>query len=239
LKDPDDVSYEICNEPFNDGMDAGAVIEWHKHMAARIVRQEHTLGVRHLVAANEAVHDDSNIAVMNWHNVASFPKSMGQYGLNKPISLDETDGSLVHASVDDVRVEAREWICGGGARYDNLSWDFTPGDPTADAGRAIRRQLKVSRDFVSKLNVIGMKPQPAVIVGPQAAGVSARAIVEPGDAYWVYLHDSAFKRYGTFMAGYNAQKGLDCETLELAIPRSAYTVQSIRPRDGRSWAQSG
>ncbi len=139
LKDADNVIYEISNEPFNNIVDTKAVIEWHRHMAAFIVGQEKMLGVKHLVAANEAIHGDPNVSIMNWHYVANLPKLDEEHPLDKPIALDETNGSLIHASVDDVRVEAWEWICGGGACYNNLSWDFTPEDPTGKARSAVRR----------------------------------------------------------------------------------------------------
>ena len=69
--------------------------------------------MKHLVAANEAIHDDSNVSVLNWHYVASFSKPKDKYKLKKPISLDETNGSLIHPSAEDARVEAWEWTCGG------------------------------------------------------------------------------------------------------------------------------
>ena len=99
------VIYEISNEPFNNGVDPAAVDEWHRHIAAAIAKAEQALGVKHLVAANEAVHKDPNVSMLNWHYVANLDRLGDEYALGKPIVLDETNGSLVHAGVDDVRVE--------------------------------------------------------------------------------------------------------------------------------------
>lgn len=233
LKDADNVIYEISNEPFNNQVDPKAVNEWHRHMAAFIIGQEKSLGVKHLVAANEAVHDDLNVSLLNWHYVANVPKLDEEYALNKPISLDETNGSLIHAGVDDVRVEAWEWICGGGACYNNLSWEFTPDDPTGKAGGPMREQLKILRDFVSRLNFIGMKPAKEIITSPLPPDGFARALVQPGKVYWIYLHHSKHKTYGSFITGYEAQKGIHRDSLDLEIPTGTYHVQWIRPRDGK------
>jgi len=232
LKDADNVIHEIANEPYN-ATDAKAVNQWHNHIAAVIVNEAEALGVRHLVAANEAIHDDPNVSILNWHYVANLPKLDHEYVLDKAIALDETNGSLVHASVDDVRVEAWEWICGGGACYNNLSWDFTPKDPTGKAGAAVRGQLKVLRDFVSTMNFIKMRPAPDIISGPLADGVFARALVEPDKVYWIYLHHSKHRKYGSFITGYEAQNGRHRESLEVAIPSGTYRVQWLRPCDGR------
>src|SRR5262249_5084237 len=70
LKDAENVIYEIANEPPNEK----AISEWHKHMAAVIAKEEKNLGVKHLVAANQAIHEDPNVSVLNWHYVANFSK---------------------------------------------------------------------------------------------------------------------------------------------------------------------
>lgn len=233
LKDADNVIYEISNEPFNNLVDTKAVIEWHRHIAAFIFGQEKMLGVKHLVAANEAIHDDPNVSILNWHYVANLPKLDEEHALDKPIALDQTNGSLIHASVNDVRVEAWEWICGGGACYNNLSWDFTPEDPTGKAGSAVRGQLKVLRDFVSTLNFIGMKPASDIISGPLGDGVFVRALAEPCRRYWIYLHHSGYKKYDGFITGYTAQLGSHQTSLGLVLPSDLYHVRWIRPRDGK------
>ena len=232
LRDADNVIYEISNEPFNNGVDPTAVNEWHRHLAAVIAKEEQALGVKHLVAANEAVHDDPNVSMLNWHYVANLARLDDEYALGKPIVLDETNGSLIHAGVDDVRVEAWEWICGGGAGYNNLSWEFTPNDPTGAAGATVRRQLKVLREFASTLDFVRMKPAPEIISRPLADGVFARALVEPGRTCWIYLHHSRHRKYGTFVTGYEAQPGTHRDSLELALPPSRYQMQWFRPRDG-------
>src|SRR5262249_26783268 len=98
LKDADNVLYEIANEPFNDKVEARAIEQWHEHMAAVIATEEQNLGVKHLVAANEAIHDDCNVYVLNWHYVGNFAKLKEEYQLKRPLILDETNGSLIHAS---------------------------------------------------------------------------------------------------------------------------------------------
>jgi len=133
--------------------------------------------------------------------------------------------------VDDVRVEAWEWICGGGACYNNLSWDFTPNDPTGKAGGPIREQLRVLQDFVSKLNFIDMKPAKETITSPLPPDAFARVMVQPGKVYWIYMHHSKHRTYGSFITGYEAQQGRHSDSLELEVPAGTYRVQWIRPRD--------
>src|SRR5262249_42960971 len=185
------------------------------------------------VAANQAIHEDPNVSVLNWHYVANFSKLKEEYKLKKPIVLDETNGSLIHSRADDTRVEAWEWVCGGGAGYNNLSWDFTPNDPAGKAGRQLRKELKVLRDFVSSLNYVDMKPAPQIITSTIPSGVYARALVEPGKASWIYIHHSKNRQYNGFITGYEAQIGPHQEAIELELPPGSYRVRWIRPRDGK------
>ena len=143
-------------------------------------------------------------------------------GLNRAIGDDETG----FRGTDDrvYRTEAWEFLLAGGSAFSNLDYSFTVAHPDGTAavkpptpgggGPALRKQLTILRDFLSRLDFVRMKPDRSWIKGGVPEKVTAQALVLAGRAYAVYLS-----------AGSQAD-------LQLELPAGRYKVEWIDPRTG-------
>ncbi|MCX8038255.1 MAG: hypothetical protein N3D11_14600 [Candidatus Sumerlaeia bacterium] len=193
----DNVYYEICNEPY-----AGRIPDdWQAHIASIIVETEKNLPHKHLIAQNIAngskkiENPNPAVSIFNFH-YATPPVTVGlNYHLNKVIADDETG----FKGTDDrpYRTEGWDFILAGGGVYSNLDYSFTVGredgtfqfPPTqpGGGGRTLRRQLQILAEFINSFDFIRMKPDNSVIVDGVTSPVTARALVETGRAYAVYV----------------------------------------------------
>jgi hypothetical protein len=194
----DNVYYELCNEPYF----GNATRDWHAHVAQKIVDTEASLPKKHLIAHNIANGSTTvpspipAVSIFNFH-YSSPPDSVAQnYGLNKVVAFDET--GFRGATDAPYRKEAWDFIVAGGAVYDNLDWSYSVasegGNETnwdknlGGGGPTIRAQLKILKDFIHGFDFIRMAPGNGVIKGGLPGGVPARALVETGKQYAIYLN---------------------------------------------------
>jgi hypothetical protein len=220
----DNVYYEICNEPYFG--DAGQA--WHQHMADTITNTENGLANRHLIAHNIAngsttvTSPISTVSILNFH-YSSPPDSVAQnYGLGRVIAFDET--GFRGSGDDPYRKEAWDFIVAGGAVYSNLDWSFTDyaenGTSTdwdkslGGGGPAIRGQLRILKDFIHGFDFVRMAPSNGVILGGLPGGVPARALVEPGRQYAIYLN------------------GGSQANLQVDLPAGAYRADWVNTKTG-------
>jgi hypothetical protein len=206
LRDCDNVYYEVCNEPYFGGVTP----EWTDRIVAALVDAESAAPAPHLIAQNiangsaEIKKPNPHVSIFNFH-YATPPQTVAlNYGLGKALADDET-GFRGQADLP-YRTEAWDFLLAGGAVYDNLDYSFTATHPDGTAkvttspgggGPGLRRQLKVLKDFMDGLDFVHMKPDNAVVKGgrvtaglagnPPEAQVTARALVEPGKTYAVYV----------------------------------------------------
>ncbi len=196
LKDFDNLYYEICNEPYFGGV----TMEWQNHIAQVIVKAEANFKNKHLIAQNIAnkgkkiVNPNPHVSIFNFH-YAKPPNTVAEnYGLNKVIGDDETGFAGTEAK--PYRLEAWDFIIAGGAVFDNLDYSFTVGhedgtakpDAPGTGGRQIHKQLGILRDFINSFDFIKMKPDNSVIKGGVPKKATARALVERGRAYAIYIN---------------------------------------------------
>jgi hypothetical protein len=115
-------------------------------------------------------------------------------------------------------------IAGGGV-YDNLDYSFTVGheDGTAaieapgGGGRVLHEQLAILVRFMYALDFARMRPDNAAI-GALPEGTTARALVEVGQAYAVYLQ--------------SALSGERCTEMGLDLPRGRYRAEWVNAQTG-------
>ena len=196
LRDFDNVYYEICNEPYFGGV----TLEWQNHIAETIVKAEAKFKAKHLIAQNIAnkskkvVKPNPNVSIFNFH-YAKPPKAVTEnYGLNKVIGDDET--GFAGSEPNPYRLEGWDFIIVGGAVYDNLDYSFTVGheDGTAKInapgsdGPVLHKQLEILKDFINSFDFIRMKPDNSVIKGGVPDKATARALVQVGRAYAIYIN---------------------------------------------------
>ncbi len=241
LKDFDNVYYEICNEPYFGGVTP----EWQAHIAETIVKAESGFTDKHLIAQNIAngsqkiENANPRVSIFNFHYAKPPVAVIQNYALNRVIGDDET-GFAGEERVKPYRLEGWDFIIGGGAVYDNLDYSFTTGheDGIADinapggGGQELRKQLQILAKFMQGLDFVRMRPGGSFIKGDLPKGVTVRALVEPGQAYAVYVNGNGLASLsldlpaGQYKAEWLNTKTGDVEKTEsLTSDRGAHTLQ--------------
>jgi hypothetical protein len=255
LKGFDNLFYEICNEPYFGGVSE----EWQAHVAEVITKAEEAFPARHLIAQNIANHGkkiekpNPAVSIFNFH-YAFPPRTVYEnYGLNKVIGDDET--GFRGSGADPYRTEAWDFLLAGGGLYNNLDYSFNAAHPDGSDTKAkapgavcpeLRDQLAVLREFMSALDFIRSKPDNSAVKGSLPEGVTARALVQPGKVYAVYVNayrdpnkkpitptstnpgDSSSSRPGTF-----SDQG-DLLELTLELPAGAWKAEWINTKTGKT-----
>ncbi len=197
LKDADNVYFEICNEPYF-GFVSG---EWNDRIASVIADVEKDLPHRHLISQNIAngsqvvKSPNSSVAILNFH-YAKPPSSVAEnFALRRAIADDETGFSGTGEAA--YRIEAWDFLIAGGAVFDNLDYSFTPKHPDGTykhtrspggGGSKFRGQLQTLKQFIESFDFVKMLPDNSVIRGGTPDKATARALVEPGAQYAIYVH---------------------------------------------------
>ncbi|TKK65569.1 hypothetical protein FC093_19825 [Ilyomonas limi] len=234
----DNLYYEISNEPYNEVKDSAVVDKWNAHMAKLIRQTEMLLPKKHLIATNQSIVDNKAVDIANYHyvHISNMPGFDSLLRLNKVIGMDETMGSLIHADVNDVRVEAWDFILHGGGAYNNLSWEYTPSAPQGTSGAdTIRQYLKHLQQFMSTFRFVHMQYSPGLLVLLPAEAIT-RVLAEEGKQYAVYIHHSTPHDMepvtAAFVSKYEADTSSFKDSVALSLPAGKYTVQWYNPAKG-------
>jgi hypothetical protein len=197
LAEFDNLYYEICNEPYERRVDDA----WQHHIADVITEAESKLPHRHLISQNVAngsvkiENPHPSVSIFNFHYAVPPEAVAVNYHLNKVIGDNETG---FRGTTDDVyRMEAWDFIVAGGGLFNHLDYSFAvdhedgtfqyPSTQPGGGGAALRKQLKILSRFIHGFEFVKMRPDNGVIKSGVPAGISARALVEPGRAYAVYV----------------------------------------------------
>jgi hypothetical protein len=174
------------------------------------------------------------VSVFNFHYATPPDTVAMNYRLNKVIGDNETG---FRGTTDrPYRTEGWDFLLAGGGLYNNLDYSFTVGHedgtfvfPSTQPGGgspALRKQLRILKDFLYGFDFVRMKPDNAVIKGgaitsPLAVGaapeakVTARALAEAGKAYALYVNG-----------------GTQAE-LMLELPAGPYRAEWLNPKTGK------
>jgi len=223
LKEFDNLYYEICNEPYFGGV----TLAWQHRVAETIVAAEKPFQAKHLIAQNIAngskriVKPDPHVSIFNFH-YATPPKTVAlNYALNKVIGDDET--GFRGSGGGPYRMEGWDFILAGGGVYDNLDYTFLCGHEDGTGrnkapgavSRELHRQLGILARFINGLDFIHMRPDNSVIAAGVPKKATARALVQAGKAYAVYL------------------RGGTQADLVIELPRGTYKAEWLNTKTGR------
>jgi len=202
----------------------GRSMAWQARVAQWISSEEAALPNRHLIAQNCCNFGfpvsglAPGVSIVNFHY--AYPAAAEwNYGLDKALSDDETG----FAGRDDATYRRQAWnfMLSGGGVFDNLDYSFNVGhedgddrEPNGPGGGspALRRQLRVLRDFLDSLPLADVAPDPHAV--KHAAGAYARVLSVPGREYAVYLD------------------GRGPVTVTLDLPAGAYSCEWLDPETG-------
>ena len=197
LREFDNIYYEICNEPYFGGV----TLAWQHHIADVLVDAEKALPNHHLISQNVAngsikvEKPHPAVSIFNFHYAAPPDTVQLNYGLNKVIGDNET--GFVGVTDAPYRMEGWDFLIAGGGLFNNLDYSFTvgkedgsavPANPTPGGGSpSLRKQLRFLKDFLEDLDFVKMKPDNSIFLGEPPAGMTMRALLQPGEAYVIYL----------------------------------------------------
>ena len=242
LKDADNVYYEILNEGYWNRtpslvVDPHGQLPWQHKIADTIVEAEKDFANKHLIAQNswpqgcapgKASKVDKPypaVSIYNFHNVETLVEVVDvNCGLNKVIGQNET-GPSGQTTAFDYRRWGWTFILAGGAIYNNLDYSFTVRHPKGEykhwdeqpggAMAAMRKQLRILKDFMEGFDFIHMKPDTALVKGGVPAGGAAYVLAKRGEAYAIYLH------------------GGQQATLRLEVPAGRYRAEWVNTLNGK------
>jgi len=244
----DNVILEVCDEPaiFTSYADAGP---WVGHLLEVVHDTESKLPKKHLLAQEvqgplDGPEDFSGSPILSiivgqylWENhdgeMGGIEGLSYKYGYNKPIELNETvffpfgyKGDVIA----DSRVEAWEFMVGGGASFNQLNSLYTPDDPAGNTpdNAQILAALRVLKNFMNSFDFIRMRADMSFVVSGVPMGVYCRGLSEPGEQYALYHHHSTLERN----VSYTVQPGNYKETLALSLPGGTYKADWVEPATG-------
>jgi len=245
VRDFDNLYYEVINEPYF----AGVSDEWQNHIIGTIREAESGFATRHMIAQNVAngrrllYEPNGALSVLNFHYAAPPVAVVENYHLNRAIAFDET--GFAGSADSTYRVQAWEFVLAGGAVFNHLDYSFTVKNPDGTAQQkapgggspALRKQLRILKDFMNSVIFLKMVPAPGVIRGgvsaganllytwrdesprnasiqQQPAGPRAWALVDEGEAYAIYI---------------NGGRGV---ILALELPAGSYRAEWVNTKTG-------
>jgi len=251
----DNVILEICDEPIITGTLVSLAGPWVSHFVDVIKNSEKALPKRHLIAqqvegplggpCDLSNHPDVSIIVSQYVWEASGEQMGGmkaldfEYDHDKPIELNETyyypewyKGDRVAAS----RVEAWEFIVGGGAGFNHLNGQYTVENPTGSTpdNALVCQALNNLKGFMCSFDYIEMGPDLSFIVSGISKECFYRGISQPGVQYALYLHHSIRGKEGADSEQdvYVVLPGSYSNKLVLNLPAGTYQVDWVEPASG-------
>jgi hypothetical protein len=249
----DNVILEICDEAPDIGTPPTPLAEagaWVSHLVDVVTDAERNLPKKHLVAVQVEgpvggpldLSGNPKVSVIVTQYIWQAGFQMGgmkglelEYGHNKPIEFNETDWYPLWYKGDaiaDCRVEAWEFIVGGGGSFNHLNGRYTAADPagkTPDNAQIVGA-LKSLKDFIYSFDFIKMSPEHDFVVNGIPTGAYCRGISETGKQYALYHHHSKPKRGDT--GSYIVAPGSYVEHLELELPGGTYKADWVDPSSG-------
>ena len=248
----DNVILEICDEPalFTSIPEAAP---WVIHFVEVIKKAESALPKQHLIGQEvqgpprgpiDLAGNAGISVVITQYLYNTGDQEMGglkgldfEYEHNKPIEENETEwfgvdngpsykGDAIAAS----RVEAWEFMVGGGASFNQLNGLYTVANPAGDTpdNAQLVSGLQHLKEFMNSFDFVKMHQDKKIVLSGVPAGAHWRAISEPGQQYAIYVHHSE----GGNGPSYVVTPGKYSENLELDLPQNSYQMDWIDPATG-------
>jgi hypothetical protein len=196
----DNLYFELVNEPYS--LNDIVPDQFQRHVADLIVATERTLPKRHLIAQNIAngsgkiENPHPAVSIFNFHYASPPDAVTTNYGLGKIIGDDET-GFRGQADLP-YRIEAWNFIVAGGGIFSHLDYSYTTAHPAGTwmplppnqpggGGPEFRRQMRVLAEFMNGFEFVRMTPRADVVSIVEVTDLTARALVEEGRQYAIYV----------------------------------------------------
>jgi hypothetical protein len=245
----DNVILEICDEPTLNGSPGKEVGPWIKHMIATIKAAEAPLPNKHLIAqqieepiggpVDFSADPDVPVLVTQylWYSGVQMGGLKGldyKYDVNKAIDFNETNYYPIWYEGDKIgasRVEAWEFMVGGGSSFNQLNGLFTVDNPAGKTpeNEQILTALRSLKQFIESFEFLKMRPDPGLVASGLPRGAFARGMSEPGRQYSLYMHHSTTR----WENAYRVQPGNYRATLSLKLAPGSYKADWVDPATGK------
>ncbi len=251
----DNVVLEVCDEPADIGTGVALAGPWVSHLVDTVVQTEAALPNKHLIAqevdgpfnsAMDLSSDKRVPVIVTQYTWGREPNATGgelggiraldfKYGLNKPIEMNETYYYPLDYQDDkiaDSRVEAWEFMAGGGAAFNQLNGLYVPQDPAGKTPENMQllSGLRNLMQFLNSFDYTRMKPDPIFAgTSDKKAELHRRVLSEEGKQYAMYVHHSQELN----PEGYKAIPGQYREDLDVNLPPGTYQIDWIDPALGK------
>lgn len=210
-------------------------LAWQARIAEVVVEEDGKRGSRHLVGQDVGnfrypLRDvDDRIEIVNFHYAWPEAATLNR-DLGRVVGFNET--GFAGAEDATYRRQAWEFLLAGGGLFCHLDYSFAVGreDGTArneapgGGSPALRKQLRVLKDFLNGLDLAALAPDPQVVRA--APGAFTQALSAPGRQYAIYVRGDGRTR------------------LALELPAGRYREEWVDTKDGRvvqtgAWSHPG
>ena len=241
----DNVIYEFVDEPTLMLTPSHKAYHWIERQVEKAIEVEDALPKRHLLAQQLEIGvdfaPDDRVAVivtqylqLNSRQVGGMAALDSCYAYNKPIELNETAyvPSWYDRDHEDIsRLEAWEFMIGGGAAFNQLNGYFQASDPSGDneVNRKLLAGLKNLRTFMESFDYVKMTRN-AKDVLKTSVGANINCIAEKGRQYALYMHHSLANQ-GRFRGTFYEPAYGEYETVvTLKLEKGRYKVAYVEPK---------
>ena len=241
----DNVIYEFIDEPTLFLTPSRKAYEWISVLIDKAVETEAGLPKKHMLAQQLEIGvdfcGDDRIALivtqyilMGARQVGGVPALDNCYCYNKPIEINETAYivSWIKEDTSDLvaisRLEAWEFMVGGGTGFNQLNGHFVVPNPSGEnaTNRKVLQGLKNLRAFLEGFDFVKMYRDKKT-VRRVSAGASVNMISEPGRQYAMYMHHS-FPCVGGG-SWYEPNYGDYAPVVTFRLPAGNYRVTFVEP----------
>ena len=240
----DNVIYEFIDEPTLYLSIASKAYNWISSLVNKAIETEDKLPKKHILAQQLEFGvdfcDDDRVAVITAQYIESNARQVGgllalnnTYCYEKPIEMNETafvniwyDANLVPTT----RLEAWEFMIGGGAAFNQLNGFYTVSNPGGKdtVNHKVFLGLKNLRTFMESFDYVSMRRDRETVRRVNTSA-NIHVISEKGKQYAMYMHHSHLN-YGEFAGTYYIpNSGVYEPVITAIIEKGKYTVTFIEP----------
>ena len=240
----DNIIYEFVDEPTLMSTNSHKAYHWIERQIETAIAAEAGLPNKHMLTQQLELGvdfcDDDRIAFIVTQYIGLGARQVGgaaalinSYCYNKPIECNETAYvpswyDRDHAAI--ARLEAWEFMVGGGASFNQLNGYFVPSNPAGEHedNRKILGGLRNLRAFMESFDFVNMQ-RDTDTVRKSSVGARISAISEKGSQYAIYMHHSHLNigpYYGSF---YEPAYGKYTTELTVRLDEGKYAVKYINP----------
>ena len=240
----DNVIYEFIDEPTLQLTPSQKAFKWISALIDKAVETEDNLPKKHLLAQQLEFGidfcDDDRVGLIVTQYISASSRQVGGvpalencYCYKKPIELNETfyvNSWKKEGLAEPSRLEAWEFMVGGGAGFNQLNGFFVVPNPSGenDDNHELLQGLKNLRTFLESFDYAKMTRADHV-TRYVSIGARLNVIAEKGRQYAMYMHHSFPSIGECFGTCYQPNYGDYAPTIKMNLEAGEYALTFIEP----------